>query len=171
MSITVATALTDTWKQEVLQGYHLYLSSGGNTFKMSLLTATASGSGTYGTATTNAGTPGTGSPTTANIGTDETTDTSGNAQYTAGGFTMTTNANPTISSHVAYVTWSTNPNWGTAATITSCGAVLYNSSTTGGSAGRVVASFSFGGNQSSTLGTFTVTLPSATSTTALLRLA
>ena len=170
MAITVATYVCDTFKQEVLEGYHVFLAAGGNTFKMALLTAVASGSGTYGQATTNYGT-GSGTPSASNMGTDETTDTSGNGQYTAGGFIMTPNAAPTLGTHVAWVTWSTNPNWGASATITTCGCLLYNSTSTGGSAGRAVATFSFGGNQSSTLGTFTVTLPSATYTTALLRLA
>jgi hypothetical protein len=170
MAITISTTVCDTFKQEVMQGYHLFLTSGGNTFKMAMVKSISVGTGTYGQATTNYGT-GSGSPTSSNMGTDETSDTSGNSQYTAGGFTMATNANPSLGTHVAWVTWSTNPNWGPAATIVSCGCLLYNSSNTGGSAGRAVASYAFGGDQSCTTGTFTITLPSSAYTTALLRLA
>ena len=161
MAGTITTAMAYSFKQEVLEGYHLFLASGGNTFNMCLLKGTVTG--TYGTGTTNY------SNVTGNS--DETSDTSGNSQYTAGGQAMTPNANPSLSSGVAYVSWTTNPSWGPSASISSGGALLYNASSTGGSSGRAVAVFSFGGTQSSTLGTFTVTLPSATYTTALLRLA
>jgi hypothetical protein len=168
MALTVNTAFADTWKQEVLEGIHLFKSSAGSTFKMLLLKAAAAGSGTYGTNTTNVGTPGSGSPTNANVGTDETTDTSGNGQYVSGGFTMTANANPGLdtSAHIAYISWSTNPNWGPSATITSRGAVLYNSS----AGGNAVAAFNFGSDIASTLGTFTVVLPTNNSSSAIIRL-
>lgn len=166
--MTVGTYLCDTWKKEILMGLHLFKASGGNTFKLLLLKAAASGSGTYTNTLTNVGTPGTGTPSLSNVGTDETTDTSGNAQYTAGGFTMTPNADPALdtTNHVAYIDWTTDPNWGTSATITSRGCVLYNSST----GGQPVGCFDFGVDKSSTLGTFTVQLPVAAYTTALVRL-
>ena len=169
MSLTITTSMADSFKKEILMGTHLFKASGGNTFKMLLLLNAAAGAGTYGASNTNVGTPGTGSPSNTNVGTDETTDTSGNAQYTSGGFTMATNADPSLDTvnHVAYVTWSTNPNWGPAASITSRGAVLYNST----AGGNIVAVFDFGADKTSTTGTFTVTLPAAAYNTALLRIA
>ena len=168
MPLTITTAMVDTFKGEIFKGTHLFKAAGGNTFKMLLLLNSAAGAGTYSAASVNVGTPGAGSPTIANVGTDETSDTSGNAQYTAGGFTMAPNADPTVDgvNHVAYVTWGTNPNWGPAATITSRGAVLYNSS----AGGNIVAVFDFGADKSSTTGTFTVTLPAAAFNTAVLRI-
>ena len=155
MSLTVNTAFADTWKQEVLEGIHLFKASAGSTFKLLLLKAAAAGAGTYGTNTTN-------------VGTDEAADTSGNGQYTSGGFTMTPNANPGLdtSTHIAYISWSTNPNWGPSAPIISRGAVLYNSS----AGGNVVAAFNFGSDIASTLGTFTVVLPTNNSSSAIIRL-
>jgi hypothetical protein len=82
---------------------------------------------------------------------------------------MTANADPGLdtTNHVAYVSWSTNPNWGPAASITSRGAVLWNSTL----GGNIAAVFDFGADKTSTTGTFMVTLPVAAYNTALLRLA
>ena len=168
MALSITTAMTDTFKKEILMGTHLFKTSGGNTFKMCLFKAAASGGGTWGATTTNYGS-GSGSPTVSNVGTDEATDTSGNNQYTAGGFTMTPNADPALdtTNHVAYIDWTTDPNWGTAATITSRGCLLYNS-TAGGNA---VAAFDFGADKTCTTGVFTITLPAPAYNTATLRIA
>lgn len=168
MSISISNAMTDSFKKEVLMGTHLFKASSGNTFKMLMLKAAASGSSiTYGTATTNVGTPGTGTPSTAQVGTDETTDTTfTTGGYAANGFTMTPNADPTIASNVAYVDWTTDPNWGSGATITACGSVLYNSS----ASNAAVATFTFSGDKTCTSGTFTITLPTPGSATAVLRI-
>jgi hypothetical protein len=110
---------------------------------------------------------GSGAWSTSNMGTDESSDTSGNVQYTAGGFTMTANADPSLGTDVAWVTWNTNPNWGPAATITARGALLYNST----ASGAAVAVYDFGADKISTTGTFTVTLPASAYNTAMLRIA
>lgn len=169
MALSITTAMCDTFKKEILMGVHLFKASAGDTFKMLLLKGAASGSGTYGAGTTNVGTPGSGTPSASNVGTDETTDTSGNSQYTSGGFTMTPNADPTLDTgnHVAYIDWTTDPNWGPAATITSRGAVLFNNT----QSGKSVACFDFGADKASTTGTFTVTLPAPAFNTAILRIA
>jgi hypothetical protein len=167
MAITVSNAMTDSFKKEILMGTHLFKASSGNTFKMLMLKANASGSGTYGTSTTNVGTPGSGTPSSSNVGTDETSDsTFTTGGYSANGFTMTPNADPTIASNVAYVDWTTDPNWGSAATITACGAVLYNSS----ASGAVCATYTFSGDKTCTSGTFTITLPTPGAATAVLRI-
>lgn len=164
MAITITSALCDSWKKEVLMGTHLFKASSGDTFKMLLLKATASGSGTYNSQTTNVGTPGSSAPSTSNVGTDENAGTG----YTSNGFTMTPNADPGLdtTNHVAYIDWTTDPNW-TSSTITSIGAVLYNST----ASNKSVAVFSFTTDQSSSNGTFTVQLPAPAYNTALIRLA
>src|SRR5579863_8415964 len=126
MALTITTAMADSFKKELLMGSHLFKASGGNTFKMLLLTSAAAGAGTYNQVNTNVGTPGSSAPSTSNVGTDETTDTGGSAQYTSGGFTMTPNADPAVdgTNHIAYIDWTTDPNWGPAASISSRGAVL-----------------------------------------------
>jgi hypothetical protein len=169
MALTITQAMADSFKSEVLQGIHKFLASGGATFKMLLLNSTAAGTGTYNQLNTNVGTPGSGTPTTSNVGTDETTDTSGNNEYTSGGFTMTPNSNPTLdlTNNVAYINWATNPSWGPAASIASRGAILWN--VTAG--GNIVGVFDFGSDKTCTTGTFTVTLPAAAYNTAIVRFA
>lgn len=141
----------------------------GDQFKMLLLKSAASGSGTYDAAVTNVGTPGTSTPSTSNVGTDETSGTG----YTSGG-TLLQCITPTSSGTTAYTQFS-NPSWSTA-TFTTCGAVIYNTTTRlGGSAspfnGRVVSTHTFSGDQSVSSGTFTVVMPTADASNALLRLA
>ena len=166
MPITVTTAFCNSCKKEILMGLHLFKAAAGHTFKMAMVKATAGGSGTYDKNYLNYGS-GSGAPTVSNMGTDETTDTSGNNRYTAGGFTMTPNADPSNGTDVAWIDWTTDPNWGTDATITAYGALLYNSS----ASGLAVAAFTFGADKTCTTGTFTITLPAPAYNTALLRIA
>lgn len=96
--------------------------------------------------------------TTAYTSVDEVTGTG----YTAGGEILT----PTISSdstnNVAYVSFS-NVTWNPA-NFTCRGALIYNSTT-----GAAVCVLNFGSDKTAT-NTFTITFPTATSTTAVLRI-
>ena len=74
--------------------------------------------------------------------------------YTAGGATLTTVA-PTSSGTTAFVDFN-DPSF-TSATITARGALIYNSS----KSNKAVAVYDFGSDQSTTNGTFTITIPSA----------
>ena len=76
MAITVTTAMPTSFKVELFKGLH-DLQNGADTLKIALLKATASGSGTYGAASTNY------SDITGNS--DETSGTG----YSAGGNTLT----------------------------------------------------------------------------------
>jgi len=135
----------------------------GDVFKMALIIATPTG--TYNGAVTNYGT-GSGSPTTSNMGTDEVSGTG----YSAGG-TVLTNVIPSLSSNVGITQFSPNPSW-TSATFTSSAAEIYNTSLRGeGVAGRSISIHDFGGSQSVSSGTFTVVMPTYSSTLALLRIA
>lgn len=113
--------------------------------------------GTYGAATTNY------SNVTGNS--DEVASGGG---YTTGG-ALLTNATASLSSTTAYTTYSANPSW-TSATFSTAGCLVYNSSNRLGTTGRAIGVFSFGGTQEVTAGTFTVLMPSNTSSTGLLRL-
>lgn len=140
----------------------------GDVFKMLLIKA--SPSRTFAGDQTNVGTPGTGSPTTSNVGTDETSGTG----YTSGGFSLT-NSNPTTSGTTAYTTFTVNPNW-TSASFSATAGIIYNSSTRQGAAatplnGRAVSVHDFGGTQTVASGTFTVVLPTADASNAILRIA
>ena len=83
--------------------------------------------------------------------------------YTAGGVTLT-NVQVLLSGTTAYVTFD-NPVW-SGASFTCRGGLIYNAS----KANRAIAVIDFGADKTAS-GTFTVQLPAATATTALLRFA
>lgn len=83
--------------------------------------------------------------------------------YTAGGVTLT-NVQVLLSGTTAYVTFD-NPVW-SGASFTCRGGLIYNAS----KANRAIAVIDFGADKTAS-GTFTVQLPTATATTALLRFA
>jgi hypothetical protein len=124
---------------------------------------------TYAGTQTNYGS-GSGTPTTSNIGTDEMTNTSG-VGYTAGG-QLLVNVTPTTSGTTAYTSFS-NPSW-TSATFSCTAGIIYNNATRGGAAatpigGRTISVHDFGGTQTVSSGTFTIVMPTANSSTAILR--
>lgn len=135
-----------------------------DTFKALLVLASA----TVNASQTNVGTPGTGTPSTSNIGTAEVSGTG----YTAGGVTVT-NATAPIATNssstagVAYWTPSANFVYTTVTLTTAFDTVVLYNSTQGG---KTVSVHTFG-SQTITAGTFTLTMPTNSTTTALLRLA
>lgn len=147
------TAMPTSFKQELMEALHNFTASTGNDFKVAL--GIASPAGTYGAATTNY------SNLTGNS--DEVSGTG----YTAGGYDITAanNTTPLTSGTTAYTTPNVNPSW-TTATFSTSGCIMYNA--TNGSRAAYVGSF--GGTQTVTAGTFTILMPSNSSSTALLRL-
>ena len=154
MAITQAVATS--FKSELLQGIHnFHNGSGGgtttttgtgNTFKIALFTSSATMSAS----------------TTAYATTNEVSATGTN--YTAGGNTLT-NVDPTTSGTTALTdfadtTWSSS-------TITARGALIYNNS----ASNKAVVILDFGGDKTSTAGTFTIQFPAADASNAILRLA
>jgi len=88
------------------------------------------------------------------------------AGYTAGGKTLTVSLVPTgdTNNNTAYVSFS-NAVWNPASFTARC-ALIYNATT-----GAAVAVLDFGSDKTNTAaGTFTVTFPTATSTTSILRI-
>jgi hypothetical protein len=88
--------------------------------------------------------------------------------YTAAGNTLT-NVDPTTSGTTALTdfadsTWSSS-------SITARGALIYNSSTTAGSANRAVVVLDFGADKTSTSGDFTIAFPTADASNAIIRIA
>ena len=73
------------------------------------------------------------------------------------------------SNNVAYVDWA-DVSW-TSSTITATDALVFADSVTSPAADPTIGIFDFGGSRSSLSGTFLVTLPAATFSTALVRLA
>lgn len=134
-----------SFKVELLKGVHNFSASGGDTFKIALYTSAATLDAT----------------TTAYSATNEVSGTG----YTAGGAALT-NVDPTSTGTTAFadfadVTWAS-------ATITARGALIYNSSAAGNPA---VAVLDFGADKSSSASNFTVVMPTADSSTAVVRIA
>ena len=152
MPISVTTAMPTSFKVELLKAVHNFTASTGNTFKIALLKATASGSGTFGAATTSY----------TNLSTDELTSGSG---YTTGGNTLVS-VTPVASSTTAVCDFS-DTTWN-AATFTTCGALIYNDTAVGDPACGVL---SFGGDQSVSSGDFQIQFPVASASTAIIRIA
>jgi hypothetical protein len=141
-----------SFKVELFQAVHNFTASTGNTFKVALLKATASGSGTFGAATTSY----------TNLSTDELASGGG---YTTGGNTLTS-ITPVASSTTAVCDFS-DTTW-TAASFTTCGALIYNDTATGDPACAVL---SFGGDQTVSSGDFQIQFPAAVAATAIIRIA
>jgi len=152
MAISVTTAMPTSFKVELLKGVHNFTASTGDTFKIALLKATASGSGTFGAATTSY----------SDLSTDELGSGSG---YTTGGNTLT-NVTPTADGTTA-ITDFADTTW-TAATFTTCGALIYNDTAAGDPACAVL---SFGGDQTVSSGDFQIQFPAAAAATAIIRIA
>ena len=142
--MAITQTLTDTFKQDCLDGAQ-NLGSSGNTLKIALYTSSAS----------------LGATTTAYATTNEVSGTG----YTAGGVTLSSQAVAYDSSNnVAYFD-AADPSW-SSATITARGALIYNNTKSNAS----IAVLDFGSDFSSSNGTFQVQFPSAAHNTALIRI-
>ncbi len=145
--MSVTTAMTTSFKQELLQGLH---DLDGHTLKLALIKSGESG--TFGAASTNF----------SNI--TDTSDEASGTGYSSGGATLgsvsITLDGTTAIVDFADVSFSNS-------TISASGAMIYNSS----ASNRAIAVISFGGTVASTAGTFTVTMPTADASNAIIRLA
>jgi len=147
--MAITSALCTSFKKELLERKHDFNVSGGHTFKIALFTSSA----TLDAATTNYST------------TNEVVGTG----YTAGGVALT-NIDPTSSGTTAFIDFA-DATWASA-TLTAAGALIYNTTTDGGSGTtNAVAVISFGGDKTSTNGDFVVEFPAADATNAIVRIA
>ena len=147
--MAISTAMCTSFKKELLEAKHDFNSSSGHTFKIALFTSSA----TLGASTTDYST----SDEVVGVG------------YTAGGNTLT-HVNPTSSGTTAFTDFN-DTTWSTA-TITANGALIYNTTTDGGSGTtNAVAVLAFGGDKTSTNGDFTIQFPTADASNAIIRIA
>ena len=151
--MAITQAMCTSFKKELLEGVHNFKLSGGDTFKLALF-AISSGGKSSTTATL-------GATTTALVTTGEVASS---GTYTTGGGTLT-RVDPTTSGTTAFTDFSDVSF--TTATITARGALIYNSS----DSNKAVAVLDFGGNKTSTSGTFTVQFPTANASNAIIRIA
>jgi len=150
--MAITSAVCSSFKQELLQGKHDFDSSGGDTFKIALYTSSAT----------------LGASTTDYSATNEITNDAGSA-YVAGGATLT-NAGVSLSSTTAFTDFDDVSY--TSASFTANGALIYNTTTDGGSGTtEAVCVIAFGGDKTATNGTFTIQFPAADASNAILRLA
>ena len=94
-----------------------------------------------------------------------TTNQASGTNYTSGGAALT-NINPTSSGTTAFTDFA-DLTFGTA-TITARGCMIYNDTASGDPA---VAVFDFGGDKTSTAGSFTIQFPAADASNAVIRIA
>jgi hypothetical protein len=147
--MAISQALCTSFKRQLLQGQHNFTASTGHTFKLALFTSAA----TLGA-------------TTTDYSTSNEVVGSG---YTAGGGTLT-NVTPTTSGTTAFTDFADLTF--SASTITANGALIYNTTTSGGSGTTdAVAVLAFGGDKTSTSGDFTIQFPTADASNAIIRIA
>jgi hypothetical protein len=143
--MAITQAMATSFKKELLEAKHNFLASGGNSFKLALYTSSATMSAS----------------TTAYVTTNQATGTN----YTAGGSALT-NINPTSSGTTGFTDFA-DLTFGTA-TITARGCMIYNDTASGD---PTVAVFDFGGDKTSTAGSFTISFPTADASNAVIRIA
>ncbi len=157
--MAITQAMCTSFKSEILLAVHDFRPTGGDTFKIALYTSSA---------TIDAN-------TTAYSATNEVTGTN----YTAGGGSLTNlgvvTSNNTASTGTGYTDFS-DFTWSNA-TITARGALIYNSTPSANSnanttlTNAAVCALDFGSDKTSTAGDFTIIFPTASNTTAIIRIA
>jgi len=139
-----------SFKQQLLQAQHDFTNSSGHTFKLALYDNSA----TFTAATTDY--------TSSN-------EVSASGSYSAGGGTLTS-VTPTTSGTTAFCDFGDLTF--TSATITARGALIYNSTTDGGSnTTDSIVILDFGSDKSSTSGDFQIVFPTADASSAIIRIA
>ena len=142
--MAITQAVCTSFKQELLVEAHNF-TNGQDTFKIALYTSSASLDAS----------------TTAFTTSNEVSDS---GSYSSGGGSLTS-VTPTTSGTTAICDFADISF--TSATITARGAMIYNSS----NSNKAVCILDFGGDKTSTSGTFTIQFPAADASNAILRLA
>lgn len=137
--MAITQALCTSYKKEKLSGIHL----AADVYKIALYTSAATMDAS----------------TTVYSATNEVVG----AGYSAGGATLS-GFGTSSSGTTAWLDWTVDPSWA-ASTITARGALIYNST----QADKALAVLDFGADKTSTNGTFTVVLPVADASNAIIR--
>jgi len=140
--MAITQGMATSFKVQLLNGQHNFSA---NTFKLALYTSSA---------TINEN-------TTVYSATNEVAST---GNYSAGGNTLSVSVTPTNTGNVAFISFS-NTSWANA-TITANGALIYNANLSN----AAVCVLAFGGDKTSTNGTFAVNFPTADASNAIIRL-
>jgi hypothetical protein len=140
--MAITQGMATSFKVQLLNGQQNFSA---NTFKLALYTSSASLDENTTAYTTSNEVPSTGN-------------------YSAGGNTLSVSVTPTNSGNVAFISFS-NTSWANA-TITANGALIYNANLSN----AAVCVLAFGGDKTSTNGTFAVNFPTADASNAIIRL-
>ena len=151
--MAITSCLTNTFKEELLQGHHSFNASGdtpaGSAFKIALYTSSAD------------------LDTTTTVYTTSAEVASGGGYTTAG--EALTNTGVAKSTTTSYTDFS-DVSW-TSASFTARGCMIYNSSTISGlTTDASVAIIDFGGDKTVSSGTFTIQFPTNDSSDAIIRI-
>ena len=151
--MAIASVLQNTFKEELLGGYHSFNASGdtpaGSAFKIALYTSSAD-------------------LTTLTTAYTATAEVASGGGYTTGGEALTNTgvAKSTVTSYTDFsdVSW-------TSASFTARGCMIYNSSTISGlTTNACVCTIDFGGDKTVSSGTFTIQFPANDSSNAIIRI-
>jgi len=145
MAITTSV-VCNVFKTDVLKGTHNFTNPGGNSFKLSMYTSSAT----------------LGKSTTSYTSDNEVSSPSG---YSAAGKALVA-VTPALSTDTAVVDFDDLSFVGV--TLTARGALIYNDTASGDPA---VAVLDFGGDKTATSGTFTIQFPTADASSGILRIA
>ena len=151
--MAITTAMCSSFKKELLEAVHNFKLSGGDTFNLALY---AIGSGGKSSTTATLGAASTVFVTTGEVASSGT--------YVTGG-TALTRIDPSLDGTTGITDFADHSY--TTATITARGALIYNDT----DSNKAVCALDFGGNKTSTAGTFTVQFPAAAASTAIIRIA
>jgi hypothetical protein len=143
--MAITQAMCSSFKGQILQALHDFDSAGGNTFKLALYTSSA---------TLDAS-------TTAYTSSNEV---AASGSYTAGGGTLV-NSGVTVSGTTGFTDFSDLSF--TTASITARGALIYNNT----NSNAAVCVLDFGGDKTSTAGTFSIIFPTPDASNAIIRIA
>ena len=145
--MSIASAVCNSFKQEILVGTHNFTASSGNSFKLALYTSSASlGAGTTAYSTSN-----------------EISNTSGSA-YTAGGKVIVS-VTPALDGSTACCDFADISF--TSASFTANGCLIYNDT----QSDKAVCVVAFGSDKTVSSGTFTIQFPAADASNAIVRIA
>ena len=151
--MAIASAVCNSFKQQILVGTHNFTASSGDSFKLALYTSSA----TLGASTTAYATnPGGGANT-------EIDNTSGSA-YSPGGKALTS-VTPVLDGSTAVCDFADISF--TSASFTANGCLIYNDT----QSDKAVCVVAFGGDKTVSSGTFTIQFPAAAASTAIVRIA
>ena len=145
--MTIASAICNTFKQEILVGTHNFTASSGDTFNLALYTSSAS----------------LGAGTTAYASTNEISNTAGSAYQPKG--KVITSVTPALDGSVACCDFADISF--TSASFTANGCLIYNDT----QADKAVCVVAFGGDKTVSSGTFTIQFPAADASNAIVRIA